>query len=251
MPPDRSRRSPTRYNSAVYASLVTNDYDVFLVNQSFLDGTEDADCVESKFSPWPIESANIGSSFGYLSSMLRNGSLERLERTQCITEYAKAVQPTRRNLLLVAANVEVDPNKNRTTGLPYDRPCIEGVQNSTGVFWIGDFDAQKALRLADVEDSYSWLCSGSRWGSISGWDSSSGSEFGKSVGCAHEVEDIRKASQWEVRQRYYNRTFPDLQYWRWSVDHCLSEPVTARCELHFSTVIAVTVTILNFCKSTT
>jgi hypothetical protein len=245
MLPDRSRRSLTRYNSAVYASLVTNAYDVFLVGQAFLDGTENADCIKSKSSPWPIDPANIDSSFEYLSSMLRNGSLERLERTQCITEYAKMVQPTRRNLLLVAANVEVDPNKNRTTGLPYELPCIEGVKNSTGVFWIGDFDAQKALSLANMEDSYSWLCSGS------GWNSSSESEFRMSVNCPHEAEIIKKASQWEVRQGYYNRTFSDPQYWRWSVDHCLSEPVTARCELHFSTVIAVTVTILNFCKSTT
>jgi hypothetical protein len=147
MLPDRSRRSPARYNSAVYASLVTNAYDVFLVDQAFLDGTENADCIKSKSSPGSINPANIDSSFEYLSSMLRNGSLERLERTQCITEYAKMVQPTRRNLLLVAANVEVDQNKNRTTGLPYELPCIEGVKNSTGVFWIGDFDAQKALSL--------------------------------------------------------------------------------------------------------
>jgi hypothetical protein len=236
---DRSRRSPTRYNSAVYASLVTNDYDVFLVGQAFLDGTDNADCIDNKSSPYHGYPSNIDSSFEHLSRMLQNGSLERLERTQCITEYAKMVQPTRRNLLLVAANVDVDPNTNTTTGFPYDRPCIEGVKNSTGVFWIDHFDAESGLYPESAENSYEWLCSGS------------GRVTHRLTKCAHETESIRDASQWEVRQRYYSDNFPGIQYWRWLVDHYLSEPVTARCELHFSTVIAVIVTILNFCKSTT
>jgi hypothetical protein len=235
MLPDRSRSSPTKYNSAVYAFLVTNDYDIFLVGQAFLNGTEDANCIDPRFVPYPSYPSNLGARFERLSSMLRNGSLERLERTQCITEYAKMVQPTRRNLLLVAANVDVDLNTNTTTGLPYDRPCIEGVKNSTGVFWMGDFDAERALNPATAENSYKWLCSGSERDTL--------------VECAHETESIRKASQWEVRQIYVSIDYSGVQYWRWPVDHCLSESVTARCELHISTVIMVIVTILNFCKS--
>jgi hypothetical protein len=242
MLPDRSRRSPTRYNSAVYASLVTNDYDVFLVSQAFLNGTEDANCVGPESASYLDIPSNVGSSFEHLSSMLRNGSLERLERTQCIKEYAKIVQPTRRNLLLVAANVDDDPNMNTTTGLPYGRPCINGVKNSTGVFWIAYFNAERALSSTYAEDSYKWLCSGS--------------ELDMSAYCAHEAESIRKASRWEVSQ-ISAATYPsdgffafgDMQYWRWTVDHCLSESVTARCELHISTVITVIVTILNFCMS--
>jgi hypothetical protein len=184
MLPDRSRSSLPRYNSAVYASLMNNGYDVFLAEQAFLNGTENADCIDSKSSPYAGYPSDMISSFEHLSSMLHNGSLERLERTQCITEYAKMVQPTRRNLLLVAANLKVERNKNWTTGLPYDRPCIEGVKNSTGVFWIGRFNVKNSLSPETAEDSYEWLCSSEGWGSHTLPE------------CAHEAESIRKAPAW-------------------------------------------------------
>jgi hypothetical protein len=235
MLPDRSRRSPTRYNSAVYASLVNNDYDIFLVSQAFVDGTVDGDCVGRVWTNNGPHGSNY-TSFEPLSSLLRSGTLERLERTQCITEYAKMVQPARRNLLLVATNEDVRPKTNLSTGLPLDRPCIGQVKNNTGVYWMSHFSASEALEHESAADSYRWLCIGLETPEGQTRDS-----------CARRVEEIKKAPQWTVRQSCY--AWAPCDHWNWPVDYCLSERVTSQCELHFSTVIAVIVTILNFCKS--
>jgi hypothetical protein len=215
---------------------VTNSYDVFLVSQAFVDGTKDGDCVGQALGN---RSSPYTASFEHLSSMLHNISLERIEKIQCITEYAKMVQPTRRNLLLVAKNEDVKPRTNVSTGLPIDRPCIENVKNNAGVYWRTTFLAGEGLYYQEAEGSYSWLCTGLEM------------ESGET--CPQRIEDVKRAPQWKVgdeicafRVRKGDRDCEESQMG--PVDYCLSERVTARCELHFSTTIAVIVTIINFCK---
>jgi hypothetical protein len=239
MLPGRSRRSPIRYNSAVYASLVTNDYHVFVVSQAFVDGTAHGDCKGFKTSMYSTLLSNYTASFEHLTTLLRNNSLQRVERRQCITEYAEMVQPTRRNLLLVATNEDVKPRTNVSTGLPIDRPCIEDVKNNIGVYYGSDFSAQDGLYHGTAADSYRWLCSGL--------------EMPFKDTCTQRIEDVKRAPQWKVTDFHCvsRNNQSDLtceEYQMWPVDYCLSEQVTARCELHFSTTIALIVTSINFCK---
>jgi hypothetical protein len=216
---------------------VTNDYQAFLVSQAFVDGIEDNNCIGRQVGFGATPSSQYNPTFEHLSSMLHNGSLERLERTQCITEYAKMVQSTRRNLLLVATNEDVRPKTNASSGLPSDRPCIDNVKNNTGVYWMDQFWASIGLDPTLAENSYQWICLALQM---------SGEQ--RDVPCGHLIEEVREAPNWRMYGWYADSW--SSGNWTWKVDYCLSEPVTSRCELHFSTVIAVIVTVLNFCKST-
>jgi hypothetical protein len=141
-----------------------------------VDGSAHGDCTGRALNGYFTGSSDITSSFEHMSSMLQNGSLEMIERTQCVTEYAKMVQPTGRNLLLVATNEDVNPKTNVPTGLPIDRPCMQDVENNTGVYWMSYFDASTGICQSKAANSYQWLCTGLQ-------KYMQGS-------CAHRVEDI-------------------------------------------------------------
>ena len=70
------------------------------------------------------------------------------------------LQPTRRNLLLVATNEDVKPRTDISNDLPFDFPCMEAIKNNTGVYWIPNFWASNALYHEEAAGSYLWLCTG-------------------------------------------------------------------------------------------
>lgn len=166
----------------------------------------------------------------------KNGSLDKLEPAQCITDYATIIQSNRRNVLLVMNNENVDPTLD-SEGHSLGHPKLRFTKN-LNVYYTNQFNAGSGgIDLDLVADSYSWMCSGlglkmnekcaGRIGSIVPQDWSMSS----TDGCWVLDKDCRR--------------------WKWRVDYCLSEPAVPRCRLYFSSVISITVTILNFCKYNT
>jgi hypothetical protein len=207
------------YNSAVYASISTNDYSVYLVNEAFLDDPECRNCTE-KYSSDPYYSSRYK---GLLSlwDQSRNNSLDRLEPAECIAQYATALQSYRRNVLLVIDSTQSDlPPQNRN--LTY--------LNNTNTFWVGAFDALDGMDPGNAPDSYNWICSSL--------------DYDSNSNCANRIGTIKSApDSWKV-----GGACSSCNDVLWPVKYCLSERATPRCRLHFSPAIASVVTILNFCK---
>lgn len=218
------------YNSAVYASISTNDYGVYLVNDDFLNAPECRNCTET-YSPSgsyrSMSSTYAGATLHSLWNQSRNSVLDRLEPADCIAQYATSLQSYRRNVLLVIDSTQTDlPPQNRN--LTY--------LNNTDTFWVDAFDANEGMQPDGSADSYQWICS-----SIS---------YGSDSNCANEIGAIKNAPDaWKVGGYVcsYSGTRTCSQS-LWPVKYCLSERATPRCRLHFSPVIASIVTVLNFCK---
>ena len=94
-----------RYNSAIFSSLSTNDYNVISVTPDFLDGApwhllgflpSWADPEPRRFDPLII------------SIQQRARSFERLEPVDCISSYAKPYVSSRKHVLLVVDNETTD-----------------------------------------------------------------------------------------------------------------------------------------------
>src|SRR3954464_14479 len=92
------------YNSMVFSSIASHDYNGIVVSQSFLD---DTDCLGCDNSTLPDTSA-------MLHQTARAGLLDRLENKDCINQYATVIQSFRRNLLLVGSNDKLLPFHNQT-----------------------------------------------------------------------------------------------------------------------------------------
>lgn len=142
------------------------------------------------------------------------------------------IQSNRRNLLMVTS----DENIESKYVIP---PPEYFVTNNTNTFWSGSFDAAEALQQDQFEDSYGWICSGLDYSA-------------KDILCANRVEEIKSAPHtWKMGSgcsegQIYCYRYEDLL----PVDYCLSEPAPPLCKLHFSPVVAIIVTTLNFCKYT-
>ncbi|KAK5050551.1 hypothetical protein LTR84_003832 [Exophiala bonariae] len=89
------------YNSAFYKSLATNDYDIFVVQQGFLDGgrfdTEGIVVQKGSLDPTIIQ-----------QGLTIPGRYERLENADCIKAYATDINSDRRNVVLVSTNSTPD-----------------------------------------------------------------------------------------------------------------------------------------------
>ena len=191
-----------------------------------MDDTECRNCTDqSDYGGWSptriLES---------LWDMSKNGSLDRFEPTQCLTEYATMIQANRRNLLLVTANENVDARVN-ASGIPLGHPT-NSLFNNTHLYWFDSFYAEYGLDHYEAADSYRWICSATN---------------DTETPCSNQLEQVKRASQWMMTDGCVE-TNPICQGWIWPVDYCLSEPAVPRCKLHFNTAIAIVVTILNLRK---
>ncbi|KAF1928320.1 uncharacterized protein M421DRAFT_63465 [Didymella exigua CBS 183.55] len=208
------------YNSAVYSSTSTNSYAFFLVNEAFLDASECHNCT------WYYSASSYYNShetrlvtLETLWSQSRNGSLDRLEPAQCLTDYAKTLQSNRRNLLLVMDNAQASASP-RNSNLSYT--------NNPDTFLYGNFFATDGALPVFAPDSYSWICSGL--------------DNDTNTPCANRLGQI-SPDTWTVGGYDYGRKYA------WPVKYCLSEPAVSRCRLQFTPTIAAIVTVLNLFKA--
>jgi hypothetical protein len=166
----------------------------------------------------------------YLWQNSRDGSLDRLSASECLTAYGTTVQSTRRNLLVVTADNGYAADSNTSSLYPLNPFSI----NNTNLHWGWDFRATDGLNHYLNVDPLAWICSG-----IPEKENSS---------CQSRLVEIRNgAYPWEmaagcyVSEEFCNR-------YRGRVDYCFSERADPRCRLHFSPIIATIVTALNLCK---
>lgn len=164
-----------------------------------------------------------------LWSRARNNSLDRLSPAQCIAAYGTLVQSTRRNLLVVTTKKTDEPALAGNNILP-ELPWI----NTTDLYMISNVKAADGLKHYRWNDPLRWMCSSLPWKT--------------DTECVNRLGEIKTGpGEWVVSTGCSgSREFCD-QY-RWPVDYCLSEPAEPMCQLHFSPLVAIIVTILNFCK---
>jgi hypothetical protein len=168
----------------------------------------------------------------YLWRKSRDGSLDRLSASECLTAYGTTVQSARRNLLVVTTDNGHAADRNTSSLYPLNNLSI----NNTNLHLGWDSRATDGLNHYLNEDPLAWICSG-----IPGK---------KHKSCQSRLAEVRNAPRsWQVAAAncYASQGFCDRN--RWSVDYCLSERVDSRCRLHFSPTIAIIVTSLNLCKS--
>lgn len=183
-----------------------------MVNEEFLNDEECPDCFYTNVS----YAKNTSKELEYIWNKSREGSLERLDPMECLTEYATPLQSNRRHVLLVTDDTY---NATLVSGLPKTFPL------NPNVYSVLDFEATRGIQSTSASGSFSWICSGL-----------STSE----KRCAFALDEVRSAyPPWTVSE-YGDGT--------WSVKYCLSEPAIPRCKLRFSRLIAIIVTMLNLCK---
>ncbi|KAJ4311882.1 hypothetical protein N0V94_007729 [Neodidymelliopsis sp. IMI 364377] len=213
------------YNSAIYASLSTNSYDAFVVNQAFVDDSECRNCTNA--GPRVMPDAEI---LKDLWSKSKNGSLDKLDPIDCVKDYATLIQSKRRNVLLVTANDNVDPSQLDPAVQP--NPSDPWF-NLTNVYQASRFDASQGLSYYQNEEALDWICSGLPY--VKG-----------SPPCIGRIKEITNPShKWMVAGEcggYCNHSGRP-------VDYCLSERAVPHCKLRFNPVIAIIVTVLNIFKA--
>jgi len=167
-----------------------------------------------------------------LWTKLHNGSLDRLEPAECIDAYGVPIQSSRRSLFVVIANENVSPE----ILLPED-PTINGASNKY-ILEAWNSNAGENLRhyKNSADPMIGWICSALR---------------GKADDepCINYLGEIRNSEPWMIGMNCYDGPEGYCEQHRWPVDYCLSERAEPRCRLHFSPLIAIIVTVLNFCKS--
>ncbi|KAF2475426.1 uncharacterized protein BDR25DRAFT_279479 [Lindgomyces ingoldianus] len=157
------------YNSAVFGSIVSNNYYAFSVSQSFIDNPECLHCNKTLFSA-PIGGTNL---LQTMHEKARNGTLDRFEPADCLNKYAQMIQSFRRNVLLVASD-ENFPAISNTTSL-----------NGTNVYSYDRFYAMDAQVQDEASDSYRWMCN-----SI---------PYSRNTKCGSLMANIKKSpSTWKV-----------------------------------------------------
>lgn len=226
----------TRYNSAVYASVSTNDYSAYVVNGAFLEDERCLDCnwiEQESYSTPGLHLRPLDEPFTMWKRAL-NGSLDRLEPWECLTEYATALQSYRGCVLLVTNEVQ------RNDSWPSQLTQL----NSTHIYWSDIFSSVNGTDSSLASRAWNWICSGLDYTLRPGFYTPD-----PELRCTDELGNIRAALAGTLYAPIDTRPRPWCVGGPWPVKYCLSEPIVPRCRLHFSPVIGKIVTALNLCKS--
>ncbi|KAH5234289.1 hypothetical protein HBI62_025840 [Parastagonospora nodorum] len=229
------------YNSAVFASLSSNDYFSFNVSESFLEDDTCRNCsapvnqpVNAPFSIermgtsyWQIyNTANVPRILDDMHKKYKRGLLVKLQPQECLNKYATSIVSNRRHVLLVAS----DDNF----------PTLEDnvFINGSHVYWAGPYYATDSKNPRDASNGYNWICSGMQYNSF----------------CANDVDKLKaNVSAWRTGHYCPTPTTPlgafCAEARTFPVQYCLSEPAQPHCRLQFDTTIAVIVTVLNAVKA--
>lgn len=122
----------------VFSSLISNDYSVISVSESFLDGEIHGDYASATPS---IESAIVA-----LHEQAKNGTLVKLSAKDCLDSYAQLIQDKYRNVLLVAEDKNISGRKDNT------------FYNGSDIYGWAKFSASYAMDPSTVQKTYEWIC---------------------------------------------------------------------------------------------
>ena len=200
------------YNSVLFASLASYDYDFIQVEPSFF--TEDQRTrvpVYNKTDDYygPVYD-RLNEHLLQLLSNYTAGNLDRLSNSDCISEYSRDINSFRSDVLVVLK-----------PGPPMDPDSRGIMQNYTSpdVYDISSYDASWAL--TDNQFDFYWMCRPST------------------------IDDMCKFHVAEMKSKAANWTLDSGR----QVDYCLSMAMEGDCKLQFSPAIAVLVTVLNLFKA--
>jgi hypothetical protein len=231
----------SRYNSAIYASIPANSYQVFAVSQAFVDSPKCQNCTDldppdpnagkySSAGKTTVGNANVGKMLENLWAKSRNGSLDHLDPAECIAAYGTLIQSSRRNLLIVIANEHVDRDFERLIP-PFGIPGL----HMPDLLEHWPFSAQYSLGYwGRKADTIGWMCHGL--------------PSKTDVQCSNRLAEL-SPQNWTISSGCVQDIKGNCHSYQWPVEYCLSEPAEGRCQIHFSPLIAGVVTALNFCES--
>ncbi|KAJ8109018.1 hypothetical protein OPT61_g7764 [Boeremia exigua] len=200
------------YNSSIYASIASNSYYGMMVKQAFVDAPACENCTSSD----PISKFDTQMAID-LWDKLQSGLLDRLEPAECLNAYGVTVQSTRRSLfVIVTANENDSPE-------PQSLPFYKNTNTNVLTSWYSDASRGLQHYGNTGEGPIRWLCSGI-------------TIERPARRCLDRFGELSNSTQpWTIGGR--------------RVDYCLSEKAEPRCRLHFSPLIAIIVTALNFFKA--
>lgn len=199
------------YNAVVFSSSSTNDYDIHTVNNGFT-------LPSANVSANDQETINLINGYKGLTRLRQeavNGTLQRLNVTECIKAYAQDLVTSRSGLLLVVSN------GSSTTQATVFHSTRSGNENAA---------------CNTPNERYPWICS--QDGFVNLHDGVYGSHCGAPgyTTCQYRLEGIiSNTTGW--------RPFEDLR-----VDYCLSEQVAPHCKLQTSFELLIIVLVINFVK---
>jgi hypothetical protein len=219
------------YNSVIYASIGTNNYFVFLVNQTFVERYENVSSPEvlligSDDGNWvPVYEPPRDLVLRQLQESALAGKLDKLDNKDCIQSYGKMYLSDRSNLLLVGSAFPLTINDTAFISSIYVfNEAIDNPQLSRcaldPVPWIcprHDCEVACVNRLNEVEPQNWTVTEVEAVGFVGSVESM---EFGS-------VESARSAK---------------------SVDYCLSQPTEESCKLQFSLPIVMVIIFFNVFK---
>lgn len=201
------------YNSAVFSTLSTREYDSFLVTSDYLNGahfntTEVEDSAGGVLSYW----------HGKLQNYSKNQtSFVKLENKQCVETYTAPMISTHSDLLLVSSDLHAT-NSLLSQYISADSQLINDIFNQQhgGVFDIRSTFCVLGLNCDDA-------------------------------GAVANPQNLSFITSDLLRHSYnhVNGTIPGLSY----IDYCLSQSVAEHCKLQFSVTIMIVVIICNMIKT--
>lgn len=229
------------YNSMVYSSIASHDYVAVNVPEAFKNDQECLNCdkipvrvgknclncvnhtiTDDGFEMWTqyyTEKENVIGAYAKraiidLYNQARNGSLLELQPKDCFSEYAKPIQSSRRNVLLVGSD-------DSFPSMDVDRPSNIGraLFNDTRVYDISGFSSISARYTSDSIDAYRWMCE----------------EIKTPAPNLDSCLSQMGVSEWRVNG--------------FKVDYCLSERAPPVCKLHILLSVGWLVTFLNLLKA--
>ena len=215
------------YNSAVFTTLSTREYNAFLVQRDFLTGAPFDISHFSRFSPWidVIDNDRVSESLNQVENIAHTlqddqGSLQKLANRDCIRTYAAEFVSSHANVLLVPSAQSPRHQRARRFrfhGRPARRnphlrprePKAFGNSSISDVWWS---------QSEGPTSVYPWFCGG--------------------VSC--DADSIAEEATWEFCN-YVNGDCLKIEY-------CLSQTVEEHCKLQFSGAIMMVVIVCNLCK---
>jgi hypothetical protein len=209
------------YNSMLYSSIASNDYQGALIKPSFTTDLNNSctDCSQvekdllRKAHGLDIDlRRNTSDIATYMQAKTQplNGGLQLLENRDCITQYSSSIQTFRRNLLLIIDEATPDHPEKEMPSKMYGRVSFSASD-------INDATARA--------DAYDWIC-----------DKESKNINEKDGWCLRKQESIlNDANDWTLNNC--------------TVRYCLSEVASSQCKLHLLLSVGWLVTSLNMLKA--
>ena len=206
------------YNSAVFSTLSTRQYDAFVVTSDFLNGAP------FNFTTTQNHGADIDGS-PYLRNILQEyqnnqASLVKLENKQCVETYTAPIISAYSDLFLVSSDLHA--TNSLLTLYPYAySQLINNIYNQQNP---DEGDSDNRVNIFCMMDL---ICD--------------------EAGIVTNPQNLSFVSSEMLfsSHNHVNGTIPGLSF----IDYCLSKPVAEHCKLQFSVAIMIVVIICNMIKT--